>query len=260
MRSEPSLRKAACDDPLTAIRVLQNAAIAITSHPQLSDWIRGPLREFIPHEKTITGYGQIGFERLSVDRTYGFNIPDDYLAMGDYTFDLLPSPVIEQWLGERRPQFFDREVSERRRHTKWQQRRESHQVENGAFDAAVQPKTGRVAFMKLLNVERDAATSLHQLTHFVTPLLAGIFKRIESNANAIAQPAQKNDALIAAFSAAELKVLEQLQQNKNNLQIAKTLCRSECTVKNHIAKMLGKSGVKSRHQLAELADQVKPPE
>jgi DNA-binding NarL/FixJ family response regulator len=52
------------------------------------------------------------------------------------------------------------------------------------------------------------------------------------------------------FSVAEHKVLSLLCEGKTNVEIGLLLCRSEWTIKNHVANMLRTSGAKNRHELA----------
>ena len=250
----PADRFVVLDDCRAKIRLLEKTGTTIATYQQLSEWIRGPLRDCIPHEKTIIGFGQVGFERIHLDRTYDFDIPTHRLDTEGCKSEELLSPVIKKWLVQREPLVFDSDKIKQLADAKWQHLRNRYQVRNGAFDADVLSTTGRVVFIKLFNLEKDSVISLPQSIGSVTPLLRGIFKRIESAPEVPVSP--RNDAILNTFSATELKVLRQLQLGKTNSEIAKSLCRSDFTVKNHIARMLEKSCTKSRHQLAALAEKA----
>lgn len=50
----------------------------------------------------------------------------------------------------------------------------------------------------------------------------------------------------------ELRVLELVRQGLTNREIARTLCRSELTIKTHVQRMLAKTGARNRAQLCIL--------
>lgn len=247
-------RLAILNDRQTTSHALQQAATTITNHEQLCAWIRGPLRDFIPHENTIIGFGQIGFKRVHLDRTYSFDVPLHYRDIAGHNAAEILWVVIQNWFTKRELQYFDWGGIERHATSRRRQQYKRHQLRNGAFNAEVQPASGRVAFIKLFNLEEVSVISLLPRIRMATALLPGIFNRIELFADAPAS--SRSETMPNAFSTAELKVLRQLQKGKTNSQIAESLCRSEFTVKNHIARMLEKTGTKSRHQLAALAERV----
>ncbi|MEO8385400.1 MAG: helix-turn-helix transcriptional regulator, partial [Betaproteobacteria bacterium] len=121
------------------------------------------------------------------------------------------------------------------------------------LDASVEYAAGRLCFVKLLNVERTLESAANLLAHCVTPLLADIWKQIDGHAhNSKARRLQDTSRTSATFSTTEREILPWLREGKTNWEIGQILGKSENTVKNQIAKMLSKSGARSRHELAKL--------
>jgi DNA-binding CsgD family transcriptional regulator len=55
------------------------------------------------------------------------------------------------------------------------------------------------------------------------------------------------------LTCAELEVLKWVRAGRTNREIGRILCKSEFTVKTHVQRMLAKTGVDNRLQLAFLA-------
>ena len=61
----------------------------------------------------------------------------------------------------------------------------------------------------------------------------------------------------STLTQAELEVLTWVRVGRTNREIARILCKSEFTVKTHIQRMLAKTGLDNRLQLALIAPELR---
>jgi DNA-binding CsgD family transcriptional regulator len=62
-----------------------------------------------------------------------------------------------------------------------------------------------------------------------------------------------------ALTCAELEVLKWVRAGRSNREIGRILCKSQFTVKTHVQRMLAKTGVDNRLQLALLEERKSLP-
>lgn len=238
------------DTMLDSIDYVQLTAAHITNRNQLSAWVQGPLHALIPHQKAILGFGQVGYSTLRIDLAHTVGLAEDYFAAAYANAHTPVSPVMSKWLQQRAPQTFLPDHFCRTTHGHWHNNVAKHQIENGVLDASVEYAVGRLCFIKLFNVERTLESGANLLSQCVTPLLADIWRRIEAHAHSASVPSVRQ--VSSPLTPAECEVHRWLRERKTNWEIGQILGKSEWTVKNQIAKMLTKYGVKSRHDLANM--------
>lgn len=66
--------------------------------------------------------------------------------------------------------------------------------------------------------------------------------------------------MCATLTNAELKILKWVRAGRTNREIGLILCKSEFTVKTHVQRMLAKTGLDNRLQLAMRAQFLYPEE
>jgi DNA-binding CsgD family transcriptional regulator len=64
---------------------------------------------------------------------------------------------------------------------------------------------------------------------------------------------EETTGMRASLTDAEIQVLKWVRAGRTNREIGRILCKSEFTVKTHVQRMLAKTGVDNRLQLALLA-------
>lgn len=229
---------------------VRQTAAQIADRQQLTAWAQGPLRELIPHEKAILGFGQIGYAAIQIDQVHAVDIMADYFLTQSDSLQSA-SPVLAAWMHSRTPQKIVPTNFRRATDSRWRENLLQHEIENGLFDANVDQLTGRMSFIKLFNLERSLQDSEGILVQCVSPLLAGIWKRITTQSKvSIATHTEELDKIESLLSKAERQILPWLRERKTNWEIAQILGKSELTVKTQIQKMLKKTSAVSRHALA----------
>ena len=236
------------DTRLDSIARVEREALTITDRTGLTAWIQGSLRALIPHQKALIGFGQVGYSKSCVDCVHMVDLDETYFAAIQSCTRELSSPVMTNWLERRVPQLFARSDFCQIRHDRWLNNLDEHGIVNGVFDATVDCLTGRICFVTLFNLAQVPNACANVLTQCVTPMLADIWRRVDTRA-----PSSKISQLPVpsfSFSPAEREVLAWVGAGKTNWEIAQILGKSECTVKNQVAKMLSRSGATTRSQLA----------
>ncbi len=233
------------DPLLDAIARVEREATKVAKLDQLTAWVRGPLRDLIPHEKALLGFGVVGYSTIRLDFAHPVDLAEAYFSASPSGTQNIASPVMVKWLERREPQTFGPAGFCRLVHERWLDNLRRHQIDNGILDASVESGTGRLAFIKLFNVGVSPALDANVLRQCVTPLLAEFWKHIEAASPGIVSSVQPRPTLTAA----ELKVLQWLREGKTNWEIGRILGKSELTVKTQIQHMLRKTRFKSRHVL-----------
>jgi len=81
--------------------------LAIEPYTGLRDWLRGPVRDAIPHQSALVLHGgahSLGFaieERICVDQ------PESYLAAISNSCGQLQGPLLDRWMQTRATQYFN---------------------------------------------------------------------------------------------------------------------------------------------------------
>ena len=86
-----------------SIARVEHATAAITNRNQLTEWVQGPLRALIPHEKALIGFGQISYSTPRIDLAHAVDLPGNYFGAMRSETRYLASPVIANWLERRTP-------------------------------------------------------------------------------------------------------------------------------------------------------------
>lgn len=236
------------DPLLESIHSLERAAVAITSRIQLTAWVQGPLRTLIPHEKALVGYGHVGYSTSLIDHVHAVDLDDSYFGTIHSAVQQRVSPVMAKWMQLRAPQIILPSNFCRVAHDRWHQNFKRHQLENGLFDASIETGSGRMSFIKLFNVGSSLEGGVNVLAQCVTPLLADIWKRIESHIHEERLLPHRRSS--SSLTPAEHLVTSWLRKGKTNWEIGQILGKSEFTVKTQVQRMLKKTGLESRHALA----------
>ena len=228
-----------------ASRVAKTAA-AIQTESDLLAWVQGPLRELIPCQSALLGYGHVRYGGLTVDRTVSVDLPESYAPSMKAASGEFASPVMESWFKTREPQAIDPAKYCRVRYEKWLLNLKKHGIKNGIVDGHVESQTGNVVFVKLFNFADDPYQYSHVMRNFCTDNVRDAWKRIEQFELA-AREARKS-----AFTKAERDILEYIKLGKSNWEIGQILNKSEHTIKTQLAKLYEKTGTGNRTQLSLL--------
>ena len=242
------------EDPLRdAISAVKDGIEQISNTIQLTEWVRGPLRRLIPHEKTLLGFGHTDYSTLSIERVHAVDLAEDYFATTHPNSLYLKSPVLANWMHGRAPQIIHPSKICPRDEHRWHANFKRHQLGNGIFDATISGHASRFCFIKLFNVSGNFEGKINLLSRFVTPRLPDIWRRMELVAQGIDERCfDPISQPCPAITDAERRIIHWLRLGKSNWEIGRILGKSHLTVKTQIQRMLKKTGLKDRYALAAI--------
>ncbi len=243
----PTLCSPIDDHTLTCARASSRTAATIATQDALIDWVRQPLRAFIPHQSTVLGFGRIHFDGYAVDRVLCVDIPPSFTADLKTPMGEMQCNALDRWIQTRQPQIIETCDANDLTDQKWRQSLNRHSIKNGIVDGIVDFQTSRMVFAFLLNLA-DVTEHAKDLAHGAcTHYLHDAWQRIsESEMLARASRAQH------PLSPAEHQVLTLLRLGKTNWEIGHILGKSELTVKTQLRRLYVKTGTSNRTQLSLL--------
>lgn len=211
-------------------------------------WLRGPVRESIPHESALLLHGSthsLGFlieERLCVD------LPDLYLAGISDSRGQIQSPILDKWMQTRTLQHFDAGEIRENTNPRWLRNFRTHGLRNCVLFGAIDGFARRVTLLELYNLPAGCEPPDADLCMPLLELLQSALARV--------RPGRLEPRCDCAdpMTPAELEVLKWVRLGKTNNEIAMILGRSRFTVKTHVQRMLAKTGLDNRTQLSAFAE------
>lgn len=219
------------------------AAASIGRYPTLAAWLRGPMRARHPHRAALVLHGSahsLGFlieERLAVD------LPESYLDGLTDPSGQLCSPILDEWMRTRVPQYFEPRLAPGIE-PRWLRNFVRHGLRNFALLGAVDASARRLILLALYDLEEPCAPH--------PEACAALLESVRSALSDAAQRARESGRMTPA----EWQVLKWVRLGKTNHEIGLILNRSPYTVKTHIQRMLEKTGLDNRIQLSEFADRA----
>jgi len=162
--------------------------------------------------------------------------------------------MVRRWMQTRESQYFDLDDAAQGESGRWLENFRTHGLRNCALFGLVDAAGRRVTILGLYNVQGGSRAARVELCMPFLKLLQA----------ALSQWAHANAADVLTLSGAarmtraELEVLKWVRLGKTNQEIGMILGRSRFTVKTHIQRMLAKTGLDNRAQLADFARQRDP--
>jgi DNA-binding CsgD family transcriptional regulator len=227
--------------------------LTIDPRTELRDWLRGPARDAIPHRAALVLHGSAHALGFTIEEKICVDLPDAYLAGLCDAKGHLQGPLLGKWMHTRATQYFDRadagDVDSR-----WLRNLRAHGFENCALFGKVDPSTRRVVLILLYDLPAGRGAPEADVCATLLDALGSILAR-ERRALA---PLPRLGS-VQRMTPAELEVLKWVRAGKTNYEIGVILGRSRFTVKTHIQRMLAKTGLDNRAQLADFARQSESP-
>lgn len=89
------------DSFLDSMDRVECVAAAINTRHQLTAWMQGPLRDLIPHQKTLLGFGHVGYSALQIDLVHAADLASDCFTSLHSNAGYFISPIMAKWLEQR---------------------------------------------------------------------------------------------------------------------------------------------------------------
>jgi DNA-binding CsgD family transcriptional regulator len=210
-------------------------------------WTRNSVRPLLLHGALACVHGRTHSAGISVDYVVTVDYPLEHLQDIRNTSGHMDSPLARCWFEQKTPVFFDAGKPPAYVSTPWLTSFRKHGLRNAAADG-------------VLDEPRCIATyfSFHQLPTLDEEELRGTLKVLipllhETFARVIHLHQEKSASLACNYTGLttrEQEIIAHISQGKSNVQIASVLGVSEFTVRNHISRILQKTGCSNRAALA----------
>ena len=228
--------------------------LTIEPYAEIRGWLRGPVRDAIPHQSALVLHGSVHSLGFAIEERICVDLPEGYLAAISNSRGQLQGPLLDRWMQTRATQYFDLAEARNDVDPRWLRSFEAHGLQNCALFGKVDPSGQRVILLALYNLPaaRGAPDS---------DLCAALLESVQS-ALAHARCAMALEAGCGGagrMTPAEREVLKWVRAGKTNYEIGLILGRSRFTVKTHIQRMLAKTGLANRAQLADFAERSEAP-
>jgi DNA-binding CsgD family transcriptional regulator len=252
--AQPPLPKMAPLHPITLaqlfdgqIRTLNAHSLAVHTRAQLWAWVRGPLRDAVPHQYALLAFGRGHSLGVKLCDVVAVDLMDTYLHAIHAAPDEMNSPVLERWLTRREMMHVTASGLAMMHCASWLHNFESHGLRNVLVDGWVEENANDVALLKLYNCHPHALAALTVLRDCVRQAVHAMWARITQS-----EALTRTDKLriVSALTPAEREVMQWVKYGKTNTEIALILGKSEHTVKTQVHKILGKTGAVNRTALA----------
>jgi LuxR family transcriptional regulator, quorum-sensing system regulator CviR len=238
------------DMPLPLRMERLNALAAdVYTRAQLRKWVRGPLREILPHQHALLAFGRRHSLGIKLHDLVAVDLPEGYLSAIQDAPDVMESPALERWFILREPIRISVDMLFPQYGAKWSDNFQLHGMRDVIVDGHLLRGADNVTLLKLYNCSPHVVTTLSTIREDLLATLNEIWARI-----AQVEALTRTDKLkiVQALSPAEKEIIYWLKFGKTNYEIAQILGKSEHTIKTQIHKTLAKTGAVNRTALALL--------
>jgi DNA-binding CsgD family transcriptional regulator len=238
------------DMPLPLRMERLNALAAdVYTRAQLREWVRGPLREILPHQHALLAFGRRHSLGIKLNDLVAVDLPESYMAVIQDAPDVLESPALERWFILREPIRISADMLFPQYGAKWSDNFQLHGMRDVIVDGHLERGIASVTLLKLYNCSPQVVASLSVIREVLLATLNEIWVRI-----AQVEALTRTDKLriVSALSPAEKEIIYWLKFGKTNSEIAQILGKSEHTIKTQVHKTLTKTGAVNRTALAFL--------
>lgn len=218
-----------------------NASLNISCPEQFCAWVQNDLQHIFPHAMLACGFGLFENEQAIIEKIITCNFPQAYLDGLNEAGGMSASPVVQQWAQTRRPVLFEPEGG--KDDTPWMENFHRFGLRNIAAHGLCDLNSHSTSYFSFFNIPIKLTSRHAQLLEMLIPHLHVALMRTISNS----KPFQSDSSITSQdLTKREKEILRWLSSGKTNAEIAKALCISENTVKNHVQRILAKLKVSTR--------------
>lgn len=210
---------------------------------QFKIWTQQYVRPLIPHEALACVHGLIYGVGISLDYVVTIDYPVEHLEAIRNAAGHMDTPLARRWYEEKNPVFFDENNPSSDVSDEWLRNFRHSQLKNAAADGVIDTQqciATYFSFHRLPQLNEEAISACFRL---LTPVLHKTYTRVIRNYK------KSSTSLVDYFSlltTREHEIATWISQGKSNQDIGNLLVVSENTVKNHISRILHKTGCSTR--------------
>jgi len=209
-------------------------------------WTRNSVRPLLPHGALACVHGRTHSAGVSVDYVVAVDYPMEYFQDIRNSSGHMDSPLARCWFEQQSPVFFDAGKPPAYVSTPWLTTFRKHGLRNAAADGVVDAQRCVATYFSFHQLPALREAELRATFQLLIPLMHETFSRV------IHLHQERGASLACNYSgltAREQEILAHINQGQSNVQIASALEVSEFTIRNHISRILDKTGCSNRTAL-----------
>lgn len=231
------------DQYKTPLRCLPERAAEVASVEQFKRWIREDVRQLLPHGALACGHGRVNAAGVSMDYVITVDYPVDHLAAIRNTAGGIDTPIMRRWFETRSPVLFEADSPWPGVPAPWLANFRRHRLLNALAHACYDRERCIGTYFSFHRLPPSPGQAQRTILSEIMPLLHEVLMRV------IAQ-VETGAGEWPELTEREREVARQIAAGGSNHDVARTLGLSENTVKHHVTKILGKTGLPNRAGLA----------
>jgi DNA-binding CsgD family transcriptional regulator len=232
---------------MAAIDSCRREAVRVQDLASFKMWTRDFVRPIIAHGALACVHGRLYGVGVSLDYVVTIDYPIEHLASIRNASGHMDTPLARRWYEQQKPVFFDASSPEPDIPDTWLTHFRRHALINTAADGVLDTMACVATYFSFHRLPNMNDVMLRETFHSLTLLLHETFTRV------IRHYRERTSSLIDYFSFLtnrEQEIARWISQGKSNSDIGHLVGVSENTVKNHVSRILDKTGTGNRAGLA----------
>lgn len=220
---------------------------SIVDIPGFKQWTRDCIRPLLPHGALACVHGRMYGVGISLDYVVTIDYPVEHLQAIRNSSGHMDTPLARLWYEQQAPVFFDAEHPFPDVPPTWLAHFRKHDLRNTAADGVLDRIDCIATYFSFHRLPVLDEPNLRCTFQVLTPLLHRTFTRVVREHRARTDSMAYNFNLL---SGREQEIAAWISQGKSNSDIGVLLGVSENTVRNHVSRILDKTGCGNRAGLA----------
>jgi LuxR family transcriptional regulator, quorum-sensing system regulator CviR len=220
------------------------SSLDVRTPQQFVQWTQGDLQAVFAHGAMIAGVGEIaGGGAVFPKKFVSYNFPLEYVSRLRRDDGSLSTPIVANWVKERRPQLFELGEVSRSLDPAWLERFKRSDLINVAAHGAQDVDSAFASYVNFSRIPGPLSAQHAQLLELVMPHLHRALVRALASTDPPPRSAVDDGMNLTAR---EREILHWLHLGKTNGEIAQIVGRSVNTVKHEVQNVFDKLGVINR--------------
>ena len=238
---------AACQpvvDPVRMQHAVQQAQ-TLRSIEEFKTWVRTCIRPLLPHEALLCVHGYIYSAGVSPSHLITVDFPLEHLQAIRNAAGYMDSPLVKKWYAQQAPVMFDAKHPPADTPQDWLNHFCKHDLRNAAANGMLDSVNCIATYFTFHRIPDFDNLKIGQILNDLTPLLHTTLARVVGDHQLV-----EKKITFDVLTEREQHIATLVSQGRSNLAIAGDLKISEHTIRNHLSRILGKTGCENRTHLA----------
>lgn len=211
------------------------------------EWVRNSVRPLLPHRALACAYGRLYGAGVSLDYVVTIDYPTEHLTAIRNASGHMDTPLARRWFEQQAPVIFDASAPSFDTPKAWLENFRKHGLVNAAADGVLDQEECIASYFSFHQLQELEEVAIRDAFRALIPLLHDVFTRTIRTHQERSAPAVNQYQFLTSR---EKEIATWISQGKSNGDIASLLGVSENTIKNHVSRILDKTGCGNRAGLA----------